>query len=422
VSTLARGPYEGRRRVVVTGLGAVNAIGLDVPDMLEGLRTGRSGAAPIQAYDASDWPVRFACEAKDFDPTVALDRKTARRHDRFAQFAVVSAREAVAASRLQIEPEADRIGTSMGSGIGGMNTLGTAHAHLHEKGVERFSPFWVPSLIPNMGAALVSMELGTRGPLTAQCTACAASAMAIGDAMMYIRDGRADVMLAGGAEAPITPVGIGGFHGMRAMSTRNEDPTHASRPFELHRDGLVMGEAGAVLVLEELEHARARGAEILAELVGYGLSSDALHVTEPDPTGVNPRRAVEMALQDGGLTIDDVDYINAHGTSTPVGDAAESRMLEHLLGDRAVDVPVSSTKSMTGHTFGAAGATEAVISVLAIQHGFVPPTINYETPDPECRLDYVPNTARQQDVDVVISNGFGFGGHNACLAFRRFRD
>jgi 3-oxoacyl-[acyl-carrier-protein] synthase II len=410
-----------RRRVVVTGMGALNGVGIGVPAFAEGLRAGRSGGGPITLWDASESPVRIACEVKGFDPETVLDKKTARRTDRFAQLAVAAAREAVEQAQLDIAPEADRIGASIGSGIGGLNTLQEAHRHLFTRGVDRFSPFWVPALIPNMAAAFVSMELGTRGPLVASCTACAASSMAVGDAVMYIRQGMADVMLAGGSEAADTPMGIGGFHGMRAMSTRNDDPAGASRPFDLERDGLVLGEGAAVLVLEELEHARARGAPILAEVTGYGLSSDALHVTEPDPTGENPARAITMALGDAGRDPGDVDYVNAHGTSTPVGDAAETRVLKRVFGEEeAYGVPVSSTKSMTGHMLGAAGATEAVISVLTIQEDFLPPTINLHTPDPECDLDYVPNQSRPAHVDVAISNGFGFGGHNACLVIERF--
>jgi len=411
-----------RRRVVVTGIGAVNAVGTGVPDFLQGLREGRPGGGPIKQFDATDSPVKIACEVKDFDPTTVLDKKTARRTDRYCHFALFAAREAVQQAQLDIEAEADRIGTSIGSGIGGLNTLYVAHQHIFEKGIDRFSPFWVPALIPNMGAAYVSIELGTRGPLVASCTACAASSMAVGDAVMYIRHGMADVMLAGGAEAAVTPMGIGGFHGMRAMSTRNDDPAGASRPFDLERDGLVIGEGGAVLVLEELEHAQARGVEILAEVTGYGLSSDAAHVTEPDPTGQNPARAIEMALGDAGRVASDVGYVNAHGTSTPVGDASETRVLKLVFGEEgAYDVPVSSTKSMTGHMLGAAGATEAVICVLVLQEGFLPQTINLHTPYPACDLDYVPNEARAAAPDVVISNGFGFGGHNACLVIERYR-
>ena len=411
-----------RRRVVITGIGAVNAVGNGVPDFAQGLREGRPGGAPITQFDPSESPVKIACEVKEFDPTAYLDKKTARRTDRYSHFAVAAAREAVAHARLEIEPEADRIGTSIGSGIGGLNTLYTAHEHLFARGIDRFSPFWVPALIPNMGAAYVSIELGTRGPLVASCTACAASSMAVGDAVMYIRQGMADVMLAGGAEAAVTPMGIGGFHGMRAMSTRNDDPAGASRPFDLSRDGLVIGEGGAVLVLEDLEHALARDAPILAEVTGYGLSSDAAHVTEPDPTGENPARAIRMALADAQRDPAEVGYVNAHGTSTPVGDASETRVLKLVFGEEgAYDVPVSSTKSMTGHMLGAAGATEAVICVLVLQEGFLPPTINLNTPDPACDLDYVPNVARPAQPDVVISNGFGFGGHNACVVIERYR-
>src|SRR3954451_1446064 len=411
-----------RRRVVITGIGAVNAVGIGVPDFLDGLREGRPGGAPITQFDATGSPVKIACEVKDFDPTTVLDKKTARRTDRYSHFAVFAAREAVQHAGLDIEAEADRIGTSIGSGIGGLNTLYVAHQHIFEKGIDRFSPFWVPALIPNMGAAYVSIELGTRGPLTASCTACAASSMAVGDAVMYIRNGMADVMLAGGAEAAVTSMGIGGIQGKRAMSTRNDDPEGASRPFDLDRDGLVIGEAGAVLVLEALEHAQARGVEILAEVTGYGLSSDAAHVTEPDPTGENPARAIRMALADAGREPSEVGYVNAHGTSTPVGDAAETRVLKLIFGEEhAHRVPVSSTKSMTGHMLGAAGATEAVICTLVLQENFLPPTINLHTPDPDCDLDYVPNVARDASPDVVISNGFGFGGHNACLVLERYR-
>ncbi len=409
-----------RRRVVITGLGAVNAIGRDVEEFAQGLREGRPGGAYLTQFDASDWPVKFGCEVRDFDPTVAMDRRTARRTDRFAHFAVAAARQAVEAAGLDIAPEADRVGTAIGSGIGGLNTLGVSHQHLFEKGVERFSPFWISALIPNMAAGMVSMELGTRGPLTASCTACAASAMSLGDALLYIRDGRADVMLAGGAEASITPVGIGGFHGMRALSQRNDDPAGASRPFTASRDGFVMGEGGAVLVLEELEHARARGATILAELTGYGLSSDARHISEPDVTGVNPARAVRMALDDARRGPDEVDYVNAHGTSTPANDSTETLAIKRAFGEQAYRVPISSTKSMIGHCLAAAGAIEAIATICALREGLIPPTINHETPDPECDLDYVPNAARKARVDVAMSNSFGFGGQNDTIIVRRF--
>jgi 3-oxoacyl-[acyl-carrier-protein] synthase II len=290
-----------------------------------------------------------------------------------------------------------------------------------ERGPERVNPFAIPSIIPNMGAAWVSMELGTRGPLTSQCTACAAGNMAIGDALDAIRLGRADAMFAGGSEAPITQVGIAGFSAMRALSQRNDNPEDASRPFEADRDGFVMGEAGAVILLEELEHAKARGAKIYGELLGYGVSSDAAHVTEPDPTGQNPARAMRMALGDAGVTPEDIGYINAHGTSTPVGDVSETRVIKLALGEeRARQVPVSSTKGATGHCLGAAGAVEAIFTTLAIRDGILPPTINLEEPDPECDLDYIPNEARKADIRVAASNSFGFGGHNACLVFARY--
>lgn len=408
------------RRVVVTGLGTVNPIAQSIPAFDEALRAGVSGGGPITLFDASTSPVRIGCEVKDFDPEQWMDRKAARRTSRFIQFAVAAARQAIASADLEIEPIAERVGASIASGIGGMDIQLVAHRHFLEKGFERFSPFWTPAIIPNMAAGYVSMEFGTRGPLAAASTACAASSMAIGDAVLYIRAGMADVMLAGGAECGVTEVGIGGFHGIRALSTRNDDPAGASRPFDATRDGIVMAEGGSVLVLEELEHARARGATILAEVTGYGLSSDARHVTEPDPTGENPTRAILNALADAGRTPADVQYVNAHGTSTPVGDAAEARVLKRVFGERAYEVPISSTKSMTGHMLGAAGATEATICVLAIQGGFLPPTINLHEPDPECDLDFIPNTARAAEPRIVISNGFAFGGHNACLVIERF--
>jgi 3-oxoacyl-[acyl-carrier-protein] synthase II len=416
-------PSAGRRRVVVTGIGMVTPLGLDRESSWTGISGGVSPAGPVEQFDASDLPVTFACEVKGFDPTVALDRKTARRSDRFVQFAITAAREAVADGGLEIGGNADpdRIGTSIATGIGGLRTLHESHLHLFEKGGERMSPMWITMLIPNMASGMVSMELGTRGPAAASCTACAASSMAIGDAACYIRDGRADLMLAGGTEAPITGMSIGGFYAMRAISMRNDDPAHASRPFDAERDGFVIGEGSSVLLLEELEHARARGACIYGELIGYGLSSDALHVTEPDPTGRNPARAMQMAIAEAGIEPSDIGYINAHGTSTPLGDAAETRVIKRVLGeDRAARTPVSSTKSMTGHMLGAAGATEAAITLLAMTHSMLPPTINQLVPDPQCDLDYIPNEARQADVAIGLSNGFGFGGHNACLVLRRW--
>ena len=341
--------------------------------------------------------------------------------DRFAQMVVAAARQAESDADLDIAAESDRIGASIATGIGGLQSFQDCHTQLRERGPDRVNPFSIPAIIPNLGAGWVSIELGTRGPLTSQCTACAASNMAIGDGLDAIRLGRADVMLCGGTEAPITRVGIAGFSAMRALSRRNDDPAAASRPFDADRDGFVMGEAGAVLVLEELEHAKERDAKIYAELLGYGVSSDAEHITEPDPSGEHPARAMRMAFTDAEINPDEIDYINAHGTSTPLGDAAETRVIKTALGEEnARKTPISSTKGATGHCLGAAGGVEAIFCVLAIRDGVLPPTINQESPDPECDLDYIPNEARETEVEVVLSNNFGFGGHNACLIFRKF--
>ena len=412
---------SGRRRVVITGVGAVTPLGNDVRSSWEQLVAGRGAAGPITAFDTTGFPVTFACEAKDFEPTRWIERKQARRMDRFAQMIVASAHQAQADAGLKIEPECDRVGVSFATAMGGLKSFEDACNTLIERGPERVNPFSITAIIPNMGASRVSIELGTKGPLSSQCTACAASTMAIGDGMDAIRLGRADVMLAGGSEAAITRLGIAGFSAMRALSQRNDDPEHASRPFEADRDGFVMGEAGAVLVLEELEHATQRGARIYAELVGYGVSSDAQHLTEPDPTGRSPARAMLMAFADAGVSPDQIDYINAHGTSTPLGDASETRVIKRALGEHiARKVPISSTKGAMGHSLGASGAVEAIFCALAIHEGVLPPTINYETSDPECDLDYVPNDARKADVGVAVSNSFGFGGHNASIVLRRF--
>ncbi len=414
---------NGRRRVVITGLGAVTPLGKDVDSTWESLLTGRSGAGPITQFDSTGFNVHFACEVKDFEPTDYIDRKQARRMDRFAHLVVAAARQAEADSGLDIEPEAARIGAAIATGIGGLKAFQDCHLELLERGPDRVNPFSIPEIIPNMGAAWVSMQLGTKGPLSSQCTACAASNMAIGDGLDAIRLGRAEVMFCGGTEAPVTEVGIAGFSAMRALSRRNDDPEKASRPFDAGRDGFVMGEAGAVVVLEELEHARARGAKIYAELLGYGVSSDAQHITEPDPTGQNPARSMTMAFGDAGIAPEQIDYINAHGTSTPLGDASETRVLKLALGEEnARKTPVSSTKGATGHCLGAAGAVEAMFCVLAVDRGVLPPTINYEEPDPKCDLDYIPNEARETDVRTAVSNSFGFGGHNATIVIRRFED
>jgi len=419
--TTGNGSLNGRRRVVVTGLGAVTPLGLDVESTWSSLLAGESGAGEITQFDHTDYKVHFACEVKGLDPTVWIDRKDARRMDRFTHLVLAAARQAESDSGLDIASEADRVGASIATGIGGLRSFQECYDTLLTRGPDRVNPFAIPAIIPNLGAGWVSIELGTRGPLGSQCTACAASNMAIGDGLDSIRLGRADVMFCGGTEAAVNEVGIAGFAAMRALSLRNDDPQRASRPFDAERDGFVMGEAGAVVVLEELEHAKARGAEIYAEVAGYGLSSDAKHITEPDPTG--PVNAFKMALGDAGVATDEVDYINAHATSTPVGDSSETQMLKYAIGEEnAYKTPVSGTKGATGHCLGAAGAIEAMFTILAIRDGKLPPTINYEVEDPTCDLDYVPNEARDADVKVAVSNSFGFGGHNACVVFKRYQD
>jgi 3-oxoacyl-[acyl-carrier-protein] synthase II len=415
---------NGRRRVVITGLGCVSPLGNSIEDSWRHLLAGESGATEITQFDHSSpaYSVHFACELKDFDPTIWIDRKAARRMDRFAQMILAAARQAESDSGIDIAKEPERVGASVATGIGGLRSYQDCYDILLQRGPDRVSPFSIPSIIPNMGAGWVSIELGTKGPLMSECTACAASNMAIGDAADSIRMGRADIMLAGGTEAPITEVGIAGFDAMRALSRRNGEPQRASRPFDRERDGLVMGEAAAVLVLEELEHARARGARIYGEFAGYGVSADAAHMTEPDPTGANPARAMRMAMDDAGVDASEVGYINAHATSTPLGDASETRVIKLALGEEnALRTPVSSTKGATGHCFGAAGAIEAVFTTLAVYDRKLPPTINYEVEDPDCDLDYIANESREApDLRVAISNSFGFGGHNATIVIRAF--
>src|ERR671910_1480610 len=393
----------------------VSPLGNDVESSWENLIAGESGAGEITLFDAGEFPVHFACELKDFKPTDWMEHKQARRMDRFAQMIVSAARMAEVDSGLDIASEPERIGASIATGIGGLGAFQDCYQTLIERGPDRVNPFSITAIIPNMGAGWVSMELGTRGPLSSQCTACAASNMAIGEGADAIRLGRADAMLCGGTEAGITRVGIAGFGAMRALSRRNEAPEQASRPFDAERDGFVMGEAGGVVVLEELEHARARGVKIYAELLGYGLSSDANHITEPDPSGENPARAMAMAFADAGIDPAEVGYINAHGTSTPLGDASETRVIKLAVGEeQAYKIPVSSTKGATGHCLGAAGAVEGIFTILAVRDGKLPPTINYEVEDPECDLDYIPNETRDApDLRVGVSNSFGFGGHNA---------
>jgi 3-oxoacyl-[acyl-carrier-protein] synthase II len=414
---------NGQRRVVITGIGAVTPLGNDAETTWRRLLAGESGAGPITQFDSTDYSVHFACEVKDFDPSKWIERKQARRMDRFAQLILSAARQAEEDSGVDVKADGDRVGASIATGIGGLKSFQDCYDTLKERGPDRVNPFAIPCIIPNMGAGWVSMELGTRGPLSSECTACAASNMAIGQGLDDIRLGRAEVMFCGGTESAINQVGIAGFGAMRALSRRNDDPAGASRPFDAGRDGFVMGEAGAVLVLEELERAQARGAKIYAEVAGYGLSSDAKHVTEPDPTGENPARAMKNAFADAGIDPAEIDYINAHGTSTPLGDAAETRVIKLALGeDNARKTPVSSTKGATGHCLGAAGAVEAIFSTLAIRDGKLPPTINQEVEDPECDLDYIPNESRDADVRVTVSNSFGFGGHNASIVLKRFEN
>jgi 3-oxoacyl-[acyl-carrier-protein] synthase II len=414
---------NGRRRVVISGMGAVTPNGRTMEETWANIRAGRSGIAHVEGFDMPEGTVNIAGQVKDFDPTEYMDKRTVRKTDRFAHLAVAAASQAVADADLDIAADAARIGCSMGTGIGGLKTQEVAHAKLFEAGPDRLNPFWVTALIANMGAAEVSMALGTRGPLTTECTACAASGMSLGNATMYIRAGMADAMLAGGVEAPIVKLALGGFGTMRALSRRLDDPEGASRPFDAGRDGFILSEGSAVLVLEELERARGRGARIYAEVLGYGMSSDAHHVTEPDPVGTNPARAMTMAMEDAGVAPADIGYVNAHGTSTPAGDSAETRALKLALGDEvAARVPISSTKSETGHLLGATGAVEVAVTALAMRDGFLPPTINLTDPDPECDLDYIPNVGREADVKVAVSNSFGFGGHNAVLVLRRWDD
>jgi 3-oxoacyl-[acyl-carrier-protein] synthase II len=411
-----------KRRIVITGMGMVSPLGNNVEDTWAGLIAGKSGAGPITQFDPTGFTSTFAAEVKDLDVGLYVDHKSARRMDRFTHLAIAAARQAETDSGIDVSSAPDRMGSAIATGIGGLKSFESCVDQLNARGADRVNPFSIVQIIPNLAAGWVSIELGTRGPLLAPCTACAASNMAIGDGMDSIRLGRADVMFCGGTEAPVSRVSIAGFGAMRAVSRRNDDPERASRPFDAERDGFVMGEAAAVLVLEELGRAQARGARIYAELLGYGVSSDAHHVSDPDPTGENPARAVRMALADAGVAPDEVGYINAHGTSTPAGDAGETRVLKVAFGESAYDIPVSSTKGATGHCLGAAGAVEAIFSILALDRGILPPTINQEVADPECDLDYIPNTAREKQVEIAVSNSFGFGGHNACLVFRRWHE
>ncbi|MDQ0899848.1 MULTISPECIES: beta-ketoacyl-ACP synthase II [unclassified Paenibacillus] len=407
-------------RVVITGMGVVTALGQDLETFWGNLTSGQSGISLIENFDVSEYPTRIAAEVKDFNIENYVDRKDSRRMDRFVQFAVAGAINALKDANLNVKEDTDpeRVGVSVGSGIGGLNTWEEQHRILLEKGPKRVSPFFIPMMIANMASGQVSMITGAKGPNSTAVTACATGTHSIGDSFKMIQRGDADVMICGGAEATITPIGVAGFCALRAMSTRNEEPHLASRPFDTDRDGFVMGEGAGVMILESLEHAQKRGARIYAEVIGYGMSGDAYHMTDPDPDGA--ARCMVKAIKDAGISPESISYINAHGTSTSVGDRSETTAIKKALGDHAYKVAVSSTKSMTGHLLGAAGGVEAVICGLTISNSLIAPTINLVNQDPECDLDYVPNTAREAKVDIAMSNSFGFGGHNATIILKRF--
>jgi 3-oxoacyl-[acyl-carrier-protein] synthase II len=412
-----------RKRVVVTGLGALSPLGNSVRDTWDAILEGRSGIGPITQFDASELITRFAGEVKGFDPVAELGHKLARRLDRVTQLTVVATRHALEHAKFKItEGNRDRIGAIIGTGIGGINTVIAQVKRLLEKGPRWISPFTVPMMLPDAPGGQIAISFGMRGPNYAVVTACASGTNAIGEAAEIIRRGDADAMIAGGSEAPIVPLAVAGFNKMEAMSKRNDNPERASRPFDLNRDGFVLGEGSAQLLLESLEHAKARGAEILAEIVGYGATNDAHHITAPAENGAGAAASMELALENAQLELDEIDYINAHGTSTQLNDLSETAAIKTVFGEVAYDIPISSTKSMTGHMLGAAGGIEAIFCVKAMQHGVIPPTINYETPDPECDLDYVPNTKREKELGHVMSNSFGFGGHNATLVFAKVED
>ncbi len=411
-----------KRRVVVTGLGMVSALGTGVQKNWEAVCSGKSGIGPITKFDASPFPSQIAGEVKDFRSEDFMDKQKVRRFDIFIHYALASARMAMEDSGLTINSgNSHRVGCLTGSGLGGLNMLEHYHKVLLEKGPRRISPFFIPGMIANMAPGQIAIEFGAKGPNISVGTACAASCHAVGESFRLIREGIADAMITGGSEAVITPLALGGFCSMRALSTRNHEPEKASRPFDLERDGFVMGEGAGMLILEELTQALERGAEIYAEMAGYGLSGDAYHVSAPSPDGEGAISCMNMAIKDAGIDPKDIDYINAHGTSTKLNDLSENKAIKAVFGEHAHKLAVSSTKSMIGHVLGGAGGIEAVYTVLAIKHGIIPPTINYETPDPECDLDYVPNVARRAEVRTAMSNSFGFGGTNACLALKAFK-
>jgi 3-oxoacyl-[acyl-carrier-protein] synthase II len=411
-----------RKRVVVTGLGAITPIGNTLTAYWDGLLSGQSGIGPITLFDASRHECRIAGEVKGFDPHAYMDRKEAKRMDRFAQFGVSASKQAIADAQFVINDlNAEQVGVLIGTGIGGLKVLEDQQEINLTKGPDRCSPFMIPMMIANMAAGLTAIHTGAKGPNSCSVTACAAGSNAIGDAFRFVQNGYAQAMICGGTEAAVTPLSVAGFAACKAMSTRNDDPAHASRPFDKSRDGFVLGEGSGILILEELEHALARGARIYAEIVGYGATCDAYHITSPVPGGEGAARAISLALKDANLTPDQVSYINAHGTSTPANDSTETAAMKKALGDHAYKITVSSTKSMTGHLLGGSGGIEAVAAVMAVANDRVPPTINLDTPDPDCDLDYVPHHSREQIVNVALSNSFGFGGHNVTLAFKKYR-
>jgi len=411
------------RRVVVTGVGLVSALGVGTEETWQNLLAGRSGAAPITHFDTTGFPVTFAAEVKGFDPLRFVEKREVKKMGLFIQFAMAAAEFAMEQSGLKITPElAERAGVYIGSGIGGFDVIEREHTALMKGGPRKISPFFIPAAIVNLASGFVSIRWGAKGPNSATCTACSSSAHAVGDSFRLIQRGDADVMISGGAEAAITPMGVGGFASMRALSTRNDEPEKGSRPFERDRDGFVIGEGAGILILEELDIARKRGATILGEIVGYGMSGDAFHITQPSEDADGAIRVMKNALKDAGVEPGQVDYINAHGTSTPFNDKLETKAIKAVFGERAARIPISSTKSMTGHLLGGAGGLEAGIATLILRDQIVPPTINYENPDPECDLDYVPNQARRAEIHCALSNSFGFGGTNAALVFKRFSE
>lgn len=412
-----------KKRVVVTGMGAITPIGNTLAEYWDGLMAGRNGIARIAAFDPSNHAAQMAGEVKGFVPTDFLDRKDAKRMDRFAQFAVVASQQALRHANLEItDLNAEQVGVSIGTGVGGIKVMEDQQTIYLDRGPSRCSPFMVPMMIANMAAGLTAIHTGAKGPNSCAVTACAAGSNAIGDAFRQVQSGYAQAMICGGTEAAVTPLAVAGFASARALSTRNDDPTHASRPFDKDRDGFVIGEGCGILILESLDHALSRGATIYAEMVGYGMTCDAYHMTSPVPGGAGAARCIQLALKDGGLLPDAVSYINAHGTSTPANDPTETQAIKTALGDVARTIPTSSTKSMTGHLLGGSGGIEAVATCMAVAHDRVPPTLNLVEPDPDCDLDYVPNVSREVTVNVALSNSFGFGGHNVTLVFQKYRN